>query len=226
MTYHRVHPRFIAGSVLLALQFSVQCFVHCCLSFCPFSFDHCFVWPSSIDGFWLLLWELQILLMQILPKWYHAYLIWIIFKLNYKTLKVWRWWWFAWWLRGQFFWWLNYSLCTDATHFDWNIIYIIVSSKWQHTMYMYLSDWIPKWYQTLLNICYINAWTFNPSVRVCFSWHLFPFFNFFHTAGYEPTPLVHYIIDSLSIKTKHLDFTTTIQANLSVWSPLLSSHLY
>ena len=33
-----------------------------CLSFCTFSFDHCFVCSSSIYGFWLPLWYLQTLL--------------------------------------------------------------------------------------------------------------------------------------------------------------------
>ena len=38
------------------------CFVDHCLSFYPFSFGHCVVCSSSIYGFWLLLWYLQILL--------------------------------------------------------------------------------------------------------------------------------------------------------------------
>ena len=38
------------------------CFVDGCLSVCPFSFGHCIVCPSSIYGFWLPLWHLQILL--------------------------------------------------------------------------------------------------------------------------------------------------------------------
>ena len=38
------------------------CFVDRCLSFCPFSFDHCVVSPYSIYGFWLPLWYLHILL--------------------------------------------------------------------------------------------------------------------------------------------------------------------
>ena len=35
------------------------CFVDRCLSFCPLSFGHCGVCPSSIYGFWLPLWYLQ-----------------------------------------------------------------------------------------------------------------------------------------------------------------------
>ena len=38
------------------------CFLDPCLSFCPFSFGHCFVCPSSIYGFWLSIWYLQTLL--------------------------------------------------------------------------------------------------------------------------------------------------------------------
>jgi hypothetical protein len=38
------------------------CFVDRCLCFCPFSFGHCIVCPSSMCGFWLPLWYLQTLL--------------------------------------------------------------------------------------------------------------------------------------------------------------------
>ena len=38
------------------------CFVDRCLYFFPFSFVHCVVCSSSIDGFWLPLWYLQTLL--------------------------------------------------------------------------------------------------------------------------------------------------------------------
>ena len=34
--------------VFLYLKISVECFVHQCLSFCPVSFDHCIIWPSTI----------------------------------------------------------------------------------------------------------------------------------------------------------------------------------
>ena len=40
------------------------CFVNRCLFFCTFSFGHCVVFPSSIDGFWLHLWYLQTLLIM------------------------------------------------------------------------------------------------------------------------------------------------------------------
>jgi hypothetical protein len=48
-----------------------ECFADRCLSFCPFSFDHCVVCSSSIYVFWLLLWYLQTLL---LAKYYYIYL--------------------------------------------------------------------------------------------------------------------------------------------------------
>ena len=38
------------------------CFIDRCLSFCPFSFGHCVVCPSSIYGFWLPLGYLRILI--------------------------------------------------------------------------------------------------------------------------------------------------------------------
>jgi hypothetical protein len=44
------------------------CFVDRCLSFCPFSFGHCVVCPSSIYGFWLPLWYLQTLLYFVLKQ--------------------------------------------------------------------------------------------------------------------------------------------------------------
>ena len=43
-------PGFSGGRVTRPLVLYV-CFVDRCLSFCPFSFDHCVVCPSSIYGF-------------------------------------------------------------------------------------------------------------------------------------------------------------------------------
>jgi hypothetical protein len=40
------------------------CFVDRCLSFCPFSFGHCVVCPSSNYGLWLPLWYIQTLLID------------------------------------------------------------------------------------------------------------------------------------------------------------------
>jgi len=40
------------------------CFVDHCLSFCTFSLGHCVVCFSSIYGFWLPLWYLQIILVK------------------------------------------------------------------------------------------------------------------------------------------------------------------
>ena len=54
-------PEFTPGfSGAGVTRFLVLCvwFVDRCLSFCPFSFGHCVVCPSSIYGFWLPLWYL------------------------------------------------------------------------------------------------------------------------------------------------------------------------
>ena len=53
------HSRFLVGdrdtqSLILCVDV-----VHHCLSFCPFSFKHCKVYPYSNNGFWLPLWYLQ-----------------------------------------------------------------------------------------------------------------------------------------------------------------------
>ena len=55
------HPVFSGVRVTRSLVLYV-CFVDCCLSFCTFSFGHCFVCSSSIYGFRLPLWYLQTLL--------------------------------------------------------------------------------------------------------------------------------------------------------------------
>jgi hypothetical protein len=47
----------VPGSLVLCV-----CFVDCYLSFCTFSFGHCVVCSSSVYGFWLPLWYLQIIL--------------------------------------------------------------------------------------------------------------------------------------------------------------------
>ena len=44
----------VACSLVLCVYF-----VDRCLSFCPFSFGHCVVCPSSINGFWLPVWYRQ-----------------------------------------------------------------------------------------------------------------------------------------------------------------------
>ena len=54
-------PGFSVVRVTRSLVLCVY-FVDRCLSFCPFSFDHCVVCSSLIYGFWLLLWYLQTLL--------------------------------------------------------------------------------------------------------------------------------------------------------------------
>ena len=56
---HLRSPRVFSGvRVIRSLVLGV-CFVNRCLSFCPFSFGHCIVGPSSFYGFWLPLWFLQ-----------------------------------------------------------------------------------------------------------------------------------------------------------------------
>jgi hypothetical protein len=60
-------PVFNGDRVTRSLVLCV-CFVDRCLSFCPFSFGHCVVCSSSIYGFWLPLWYLQILSTKI-PTW-------------------------------------------------------------------------------------------------------------------------------------------------------------
>ena len=54
-------PLFSGVRVTWPLVFCV-CFVDRCLSYCTFSFGHCFVCSSSIYRFWLPLWYLQTLL--------------------------------------------------------------------------------------------------------------------------------------------------------------------
>ena len=54
-------PSFSGVSVTRPLVVCV-CFVDRCLSFCTFYFGHCVVCYSSIYGFWLSVWYLQILL--------------------------------------------------------------------------------------------------------------------------------------------------------------------
>ena len=59
-----LHDRLF-GEVRVTLSLVLcVCFVDRCLSFCTFSFGHYVVWSSSINGFWLLLWYLQTLLMR------------------------------------------------------------------------------------------------------------------------------------------------------------------
>ena len=57
-----VHPQVLVGFVLLTPLVVCVCFEDRCLSFCPFSFGHCVVCPSSIYGFWLPIWYIQTLL--------------------------------------------------------------------------------------------------------------------------------------------------------------------
>ena len=74
------------------------CFVDRCLSFCPFSFGHCVVCPSSIYGFWLPLWYLQTLLVVLIRNstWVQWPIIcsgWLISKhlFSETTGQIWCW---------------------------------------------------------------------------------------------------------------------------------------
>jgi hypothetical protein len=57
----RSTPSFNGVRVTRPLVLCV-CLVNRCLSFCPLSFGHCAVCPSSIYGYWLPFWYLQTLL--------------------------------------------------------------------------------------------------------------------------------------------------------------------
>jgi hypothetical protein len=61
---HEFIPGFSGVCVTRSLVLCV-CFVDPCLSFCPFSFDHCVVCFSSTYGFRLPLWYIQALLRYI-----------------------------------------------------------------------------------------------------------------------------------------------------------------
>ena len=58
---HEFIPVFSGVRVTRSLILCL-CFVDCCLSFCPFSFGHCVVCPSSIYGFLFPLWYRQTIL--------------------------------------------------------------------------------------------------------------------------------------------------------------------
>ena len=70
------------GTLFMCLLFKPKCFVDRCLSFCPFSFGHCLVFPSSVYGFWLPLLYLQILL------WFSLLLILVIREKRVKLYNV------------------------------------------------------------------------------------------------------------------------------------------
>jgi hypothetical protein len=58
-------PELCRGRVSRSLVLWV-CFVNRCLSFCPFSFCHCGVCPSSIYGFWLTLGIFKLFLKRVI----------------------------------------------------------------------------------------------------------------------------------------------------------------
>ena len=57
-----------------------------CLFFCTFSFGHCVVCPSSIYGFWLLLWYLQTILKLFLFFWWEIF--WKHCYKNYSRRRI------------------------------------------------------------------------------------------------------------------------------------------
>ena len=61
---HLSSPSVFSGVLVTRSVVLCVCFVDRCLSFCTFSFGHCMV-CSSICGFWLPIWFLQILLIII-----------------------------------------------------------------------------------------------------------------------------------------------------------------
>ena len=50
---HLSSPTVFSGVRVTRCLVYVKCFVHRCLPFCHFSFGHCVVCSSSINGFWL-----------------------------------------------------------------------------------------------------------------------------------------------------------------------------
>ena len=67
-------PVFSGVRVTRSLVLCVY-FVDHCLSFCPFSFGHCFVCPSLIYGFWLLLGIFKLLLFSFTLCSYFSYFL-------------------------------------------------------------------------------------------------------------------------------------------------------
>jgi hypothetical protein len=64
ITEHPSSPPVFSGVRVTRSLVLCACFVDCCLSFFPFSFGHCVVCSSSINGFWLPLWYRQALHMN------------------------------------------------------------------------------------------------------------------------------------------------------------------
>ena len=63
---HLSSPQILSGVRVTQSFVLCVCFVDRCLSFCPCSFGHCVVCSSSMYGFWLPLWYLQTLLIEVL----------------------------------------------------------------------------------------------------------------------------------------------------------------
>ena len=69
---HEFIPGFSEVRVTRSLALYV-CFVDRCLSVCTFYFGHCVVCSSSIYGFWLPLWYLQTLLIDVMISVIHNF---------------------------------------------------------------------------------------------------------------------------------------------------------
>ena len=86
--------RLLVGLVLLHFLLSVQCFVDHCLFFRHFSFDHYIVCTSSIYGFMLPLWYLQIFLncfiykTQYLHNQYRSITGWGLFHIHFRMRAI------------------------------------------------------------------------------------------------------------------------------------------
>jgi hypothetical protein len=90
----RSPPVFSGVRVTRSLVLYV-CFVDHCLSFCTFSFGHCVFCFSSIYGFWLLLWYLKNLLINILPQSsleFSCYSIFLSYSMWHWRYLVYLWW--------------------------------------------------------------------------------------------------------------------------------------
>ena len=62
LSEHLSSPPVFGGVRVTRSSVLCMCFVDGCLSFCPFSFSHLVVYPSSIYGFWLPLLYIQLFL--------------------------------------------------------------------------------------------------------------------------------------------------------------------
>jgi hypothetical protein len=79
---HLSSPSLFSGVRVTRSLVLCVCFEDHCLSFSRFSFGHCVVCPSSICGFWLPLWYLQILLTSVVLG------LWLGISDNYSSPSI------------------------------------------------------------------------------------------------------------------------------------------